>query len=75
MDLRYFLSLGMLFSGIFVFLLGVARFAGIHHIGYFIAMQVSKQTWAQKINKISLEFSVNTNKTNTVLLIFFCIRF
>ena len=53
MDLRYFLSLGMLFSGIFVFLLGVARFAGIHHIGYFIAMQVSKQSWAKVLINIA----------------------
>ena len=40
MDLRYFLSIGMLFSGIFVFLLGFAKVAGIHHIAYFIGMQV-----------------------------------
>ena len=40
MDLRYFLSIGMLFSGIFVFLLGFAKVAGIHKIAYFIGMQV-----------------------------------
>ena len=41
MDLRYFLSLGMIMSGIFVFMLGFAKVLGVHSIGYFIAMQVS----------------------------------
>ena len=41
MDLRYFLSLGMLFSGIFTFLFGLGHDAGIHTIVYYIAIQVS----------------------------------
>ena len=41
MDLRYFLSLGMLFSGIFTFLFGLGYDAGIHTIAYYISIQVS----------------------------------
>jgi len=40
MDLRYFLSLGMIFSGIFTFLFGFAYNAGIHSLWYLLAIQV-----------------------------------
>jgi sugar phosphate permease len=39
-NLRYFLTLGMLGSAISVMLLGVAYYANIHHIGYFIGVQI-----------------------------------
>jgi len=40
MDLRYFLSGGMILSGIFTFLFGLANNVNIHSLGYFIAIQV-----------------------------------
>ena len=40
MDLRYFLSGGMILSGIFTFLFGIAYDLNIHSLGYFIAIQV-----------------------------------
>jgi len=41
MDLRYFLSLGMIISGIFTFLFGFAYNANIHSLWYLLAIQVS----------------------------------
>ncbi|ODM99600.1 Sugar phosphate exchanger 2 [Orchesella cincta] len=38
-NLRYFLSLGMLLSGLFTYLFGVARFRNIHNLSYFILVQ------------------------------------
>lgn len=40
MNLRYFLALGMLTSGLFTFALGLAKSIGIHSIYYFIIMQI-----------------------------------
>ena len=39
-NLRYFLALGMLFSGFFTYLFGLAYSRGIHNITYFIFAQV-----------------------------------
>ena len=39
-SLRYFLTLGMLFSGIFTYLFGMAKVYDIHSMWYFIAVQV-----------------------------------
>ena len=39
-NLQYFLPIGMILSGIFSLLFGVAHWAGIHSIYYFIAIQV-----------------------------------
>ncbi|XP_049766689.1 glucose-6-phosphate exchanger SLC37A2 isoform X4 [Schistocerca cancellata] len=39
-NLRYFLSLGMIFSGVFCYLFGLARTCNIHAMWYFILMQV-----------------------------------
>ncbi|XP_059046827.1 glucose-6-phosphate exchanger SLC37A2 [Achroia grisella] len=38
-DLRYFLTLGMLFSAIFCYLFGIARTYGIHNISYYLLVQ------------------------------------
>lgn len=40
-DLRYFLSLGMILSGIFTFLFGFAYSAGIHSLWYLLGIQVA----------------------------------
>lgn len=39
-NLRYFLALGMIFSGIFSYLFGIAKTYNIHNMGYFILVQV-----------------------------------
>ncbi|XP_044738195.1 glucose-6-phosphate exchanger SLC37A2 [Chrysoperla carnea] len=39
-NLRYFLSLGMLFSGIFSYLFGIAKSYNIHSLSYFIIVQI-----------------------------------
>eukprot|EP00092_Neocalanus_flemingeri_P014087 GFUD01015196.1.p1 GENE.GFUD01015196.1~~GFUD01015196.1.p1 ORF type:complete len:522 (-),score=116.80 GFUD01015196.1:456-2021(-) len=41
MDLRYFLSMGMIISGIFTFLFGFAYDAGIHSLWYLLAIQIA----------------------------------
>lgn len=38
-NLRYFLSIGMLMSGIFSYLFGIAKTYDIHNIGYYVAVQ------------------------------------
>ncbi|XP_046382490.1 glucose-6-phosphate exchanger SLC37A2 isoform X2 [Ischnura elegans] len=38
-NLRYFLSLGMILSGIFIYLFGIAHSYGIHSLWYFIIIQ------------------------------------
>lgn len=38
-NLRYFLSLGMLGSGVFSYLFGIAKSYGVHTISYFIFVQ------------------------------------
>lgn len=38
-SLRYFLTFGMLFSGIFCYLFGVAKVYDIHSMGYFVLVQ------------------------------------
>ncbi|XP_013195674.2 glucose-6-phosphate exchanger SLC37A2 [Amyelois transitella] len=38
-DLRYFLSLGMLVSASFCYLFGIAKTYGIHHISYYLLVQ------------------------------------
>lgn len=38
-DLRYFLSLGMLMSAVFCYLFGIGRTYGVHNIYYYIVMQ------------------------------------
>jgi len=40
MDLRFYLSGGMILSGIFTFMFGLAYNVGIHSLGYFIAIQI-----------------------------------
>ncbi len=40
-DLRLFLSMGMLFSGIFTMAFGMAYYWGIHTIAYFLLVQVN----------------------------------
>lgn len=42
-DLRYFLALGMLISAVFCYLFGLARTYQIHHISYYILVQVSAE--------------------------------
>nr|CAH0105951.1 unnamed protein product [Daphnia galeata] len=39
-NVRYFLSIGMMFSGIFSFLFGMAYWTNIHSLAYFIIVQV-----------------------------------
>lgn len=39
-NLRYFLTVGLLGAGLNVVLMGVAYFADIHHLGYFLGVQV-----------------------------------
>lgn len=39
-NLRYFLSVGMLLSGIFCYLFGIAKTYNIHNFGYLFFMQV-----------------------------------
>ena len=41
MDLRYFLAMGMIWSGLFTFLFGLANAANIHSLAFFISIQVS----------------------------------
>ena len=41
-NLRYFLSLGMIFAGIFTFLFGLAKYVNVHSIGFFIVVQVGR---------------------------------
>lgn len=38
-SLRYFLAFGMIFSGVFSYLFGVARTWGVHSITYFVIIQ------------------------------------
>ena len=42
MDLRYFLSGGMILSGIFTFLFGLGYNVKIHSLGYYIAFEVNR---------------------------------
>ncbi|KAI1291781.1 putative glycerol-3-phosphate transporter 5 [Halotydeus destructor] len=39
-NLRYFLALGMIFSGIFTYLFGIAYYENIHNIWYFAIVQI-----------------------------------
>ncbi|XP_034234377.1 glucose-6-phosphate exchanger SLC37A2 isoform X2 [Thrips palmi] len=39
-NLRYFLAMGMMLSGIASYLFGLARFLDIHHLSYFVIVQV-----------------------------------
>jgi len=39
-SLRYFLAIGMLFSGIFCYLFGMGKVYGIHTLGYFFVVQI-----------------------------------
>lgn len=39
-NLRYFLAMGMILSGIASYLFGLARFLDIHNFSYFIIVQV-----------------------------------
>ena len=48
-NLRYFLSLGMIFSGVFTFLFGLAKYTGIHGISYFIVIQVKQVVKIQQV--------------------------
>ncbi|XP_026754312.2 glucose-6-phosphate exchanger SLC37A2 isoform X2 [Galleria mellonella] len=40
-DLRYFLTLGMLFSAVFCYLFGIARTYNIHNISYYLLVQAA----------------------------------
>ena len=40
-NLRYFLSLGMLLSGFFTYLFGLAYTRKVHNLSYFILVQVN----------------------------------
>lgn len=39
-SLRYFLSMGMIMTGVFTYLFGVARTSNIHSLSYFIFVQI-----------------------------------
>lgn len=39
-NLRYFLALGMIFSGLFSYLFGIAKTYNIHNMWYFVTVQV-----------------------------------
>ena len=41
-NLRYFLALGMITSGIFTYLFGLAKSYGIHYMWYFTLIQVKE---------------------------------
>ena len=43
MDLRYFLTLGMLLSGFFTFMFGFAKYYDIHSLYYFLTVQVRNE--------------------------------
>ena len=38
-DLRYFLSFGMVMSGVITMAFGFGKWLGIHHIAYYVAVQ------------------------------------
>ena len=40
MDLRHFLTIGMLFSGLFTVLFGMGYFWKLHYFAYFVTIQV-----------------------------------
>ena len=40
MDLRYFLTIGMLSSGLFTALFGMGYFCKLHYFAYFVTIQV-----------------------------------
>ena len=40
MDLRHFLTIGMLFSGLFTALFGMGYFWKLHYFAYFVTIQV-----------------------------------
>lgn len=44
-NLRYFLSLGMLLSGVFTYVVGLAKIYDIHNMWYFVLMQVSQKKY------------------------------
>lgn len=39
-NLRYFLAMGMIMSGVFCYLFGLARTLNIHSLAYFIVIQI-----------------------------------
>lgn len=49
-NLRYFLSLGMLMSGIFSYLFGIAKSYNIHNLSYYIVVQVSTDRQTNKLS-------------------------
>lgn len=44
-NLRYFLSLGMLLSGIFSYMFGMGKILNIHVLWYYLIFQVIKLVW------------------------------
>ena len=59
MNLRYFLSIGMIISGVLTFLLGFAKVVEIHSIYYFITVQVRFSHYSKSqifVQKFNLEF-------------------
>ena len=55
MNVRYFLSIGMVMAGIFSFLFGVAHWTNIHAYGYFIAVQVEFKSFSRQICILNLK--------------------
>lgn len=53
-NLRYFLSLGMLLSGIFCYLFGIAKSYNIHHLGYYVVVQVKSKK--KSLNQLKMFF-------------------
>lgn len=48
-NLRYFLSLGMLLSGAFCYLFGLGKTYNIHNFSYYVIVQVDKQFMSKNI--------------------------
>lgn len=59
-NLRYFLALGMLFSGIYSYMFGIAKTYSIHNLSYYIVVQVSIKRFEAKILMcVNIGFSWN----------------
>lgn len=62
-NLRYFLSLGMILSGFFTYLFGLAYSRNIHNLSYFILVQVIQLV---SFVKLCLVFTIISTFTITV---------
>lgn len=71
LPLRYYLSVGMLLSGLFTCLFGLGFYLNIHSLSYYAFVQVKMQPHTVQLTVVDLQINLYVNTEITFLVCLF----